>query len=217
MVDGRKAGDEFGRGLHGDMPLDAEPSLGGVPPADEPKAGPFSRRQVLKWVIRAGYLAFAAAFAVPAFALRTLSQRQQAVAAGAPLVYAPTTSGASVGAPLLAADLAVGDGVQVFAEGTQDDQNTLIQVVRVAEGSGAEGLVAYSAICTHLGCPVYADLSPEGLIACPCHGSQFDPASNAQVVGGPAERPLPSLPIEVGDDGAVLAAGEFNGPVGIAG
>jgi Rieske Fe-S protein len=216
MADRIGGNDEFGRSVRGDGRLDAEPSLGGVPPVDEPKAGPFSRRQVLKWVIRAGYLAFAAAFAVPAFALRSLSQRQQAVAAGAPLVYAPTTSGADVGQPLLAADLAVGTGVQVFAEGTQDDQNTLIEVVRVAEGSGAEGLVAYSAICTHLGCPVYAELSPEGLIACPCHGSQFDPASNAAVVGGPAERPLPSLPIDVGPDGAVIAAGEFSGPVGIA-
>jgi len=212
----RNGNDDFGRSDLGEGRLDGEPSLGGVPPADEPKAGPFSRRGILKWVIGAGSLAFAAAFAVPAFALRSLSQRQQAVAAGAPLVYAPTTSGATVGQPLLAADLALGTGVQVFAEGTQDDQNTLIEVVRIAEGSGAEGLVAYSAICTHLGCPVYADLNAEGRLACPCHGSQFDPAANAAVVGGPAPRPLPSLPIEVGADGAVVAAGEFSGPVGIA-
>ena len=207
--------DEFGR------PQEAggegnEPALSGVPPADEPRTGPVARRRLLKWVIRAGYAAFGIAFVVPATALRSLSLRTQTVGQGDPLVYAPTTSGASVGAPLLAADLAVGTGVQVFPEGKQDDQNNLIEVVRVAEGSGAEGLVAYSAICTHLGCAVYAQLDAEGRIACPCHASLFDPANDAAVVGGPAPRPLPGLPIDVNGDGAVVAAGPFEGPVGIA-
>ena len=197
-------------------PAEGERSLSGVTPADATPEGRFSRRRVLKWVIRVGYLAFAAAFAVPATALRSLSQREQVVAEGDPLVYASTSSGAPVGQPLRAADLAVGTGVQVFPEAKQDDQNNLIEVVRIAEGSGAEGLVAYSAICTHLGCAVIAQLSQDGLIACPCHGSMFDPANNAAVVGGPAGRPLPSLPIQVNDDGTVVAAGAFSGPVGIA-
>ncbi len=195
---------------------DGELSLSGVPPADAAPSGRFSRRRVLKWVIRVGYLAFAAAFAVPATALRSLSLRLGTVAAGEPLVYAPTSAGAPVGQPLRADELEVGAATQVFPEGTQDDQNTLVEVVRVAEGNGPDALRAYSAICTHLGCPVYAQLSPEGLIACPCHGSQFDPANNAAVVGGPASRPLPSLPIQVNPDGAVVVAGEFSGPIGIA-
>jgi nitrite reductase/ring-hydroxylating ferredoxin subunit len=158
---------------------EGELSLSGVPPADAAPSGRFSRRRVLKWVIRVGYLAFAAAFAVPATALRSLSQRQEGIAQGDLLVYAPTTSGAAIGSPVLAADLAVGTGVQVFPEGKQDDQNNLIEVVRVAEGSGAEGLVAYSAICTHLGCAVYAQLNDAGQIACPCHASLFDPDADA--------------------------------------
>ena len=54
--------------------------------------------------------------------------------------------------------------------------------------------VAYSAVCTHQGCTVaYKD----GQLACPCHGSIFDPANGAAVVNGPAQQPLPEIPVEV--------------------
>ena len=54
--------------------------------------------------------------------------------------------------------------------------------------------VAYSAVCTHQGCTVaYKD----GDLACPCHGSTFDPANGASVVTGPATRPLPEIPVKV--------------------
>jgi Rieske Fe-S protein len=63
-------------------------------------------------------------------------------------------------------------------------------LVRLRSGK----FVAYSAICTHDGCVVaYSD----GQLACPCHGSIFDPARNARVVNGPARRPLPKIPVEV--------------------
>lgn len=54
--------------------------------------------------------------------------------------------------------------------------------------------VAYSAVCTHQGCTVkYRD----GELACPCHGSVFDPANGGAVVSGPANRPLPEIPVEL--------------------
>ncbi len=54
--------------------------------------------------------------------------------------------------------------------------------------------VAYSAICTHQGCTVaYKD----GKLACPCHGSVYDPAKGAAVVTGPAPSPLPKIPVKV--------------------
>jgi cytochrome b6-f complex iron-sulfur subunit len=60
--------------------------------------------------------------------------------------------------------------------------------------------VAYSAICTHAGCTVaYRDSQ----LACPCHGSIFDPANGAEVVSGPAQTPLPEIPVEV-QDGQVV-------------
>ena len=58
----------------------------------------------------------------------------------------------------------------------------------------ASRLVAYSAICTHLGCTVLPQLSEQGYIVCPCHASVFDPAADARVVSGPANRPLPACP-----------------------
>jgi Rieske Fe-S protein len=62
--------------------------------------------------------------------------------------------------------------------------------------------VAYSAICTHQGCTVaYKD----GNLACPCHGSVFDPADGAAVVAGPAPRPLPEIPVKV-EGGEVVKA-----------
>jgi Rieske Fe-S protein len=54
--------------------------------------------------------------------------------------------------------------------------------------------VAYSAVCTHQGCTVAYQ---NGQLACPCHGSVFDPANGAEVVAGPAPRPLPKIPIKV--------------------
>ena len=54
--------------------------------------------------------------------------------------------------------------------------------------------VAYSAICTHQGCTVAYN---NGQLACPCHGSVFDPAHGAAVVNGPAQRPLPQIPVAV--------------------
>ena len=54
--------------------------------------------------------------------------------------------------------------------------------------------VAYSAVCTHQQCAV---AYRGGQLACPCHGSIFDPANGAAVVSGPARRPLPEVPVEV--------------------
>ena len=62
--------------------------------------------------------------------------------------------------------------------------------------------VPYSAICTHQGCKVAYQ---GGQLACPCHGSVFDPARGAEVVAGPAPRPLPEIPVKV-DDGEIVKA-----------
>ena len=62
--------------------------------------------------------------------------------------------------------------------------------------------VAYSAVCTHAGCTV---AYKNAQLACPCHGSIFDPANGAEVVSGPAQTPLPEIPVEV-RNGEVLRA-----------
>ncbi len=62
--------------------------------------------------------------------------------------------------------------------------------------------VAYSAVCTHAGCTV---AYKNAQLACPCHGSIFDPANGAEVVSGPAQTPLPEIPVEV-RNGEILRA-----------
>lgn len=77
----------------------------------------------------------------------------------------------------------------------------------------AQGVVAYSGICTHMGCDAWAWIGDRRMLLCPCHDSQFDPLDAARVEVGPATRRLAALPLEVAD-GALVAAGEFVGRVG---
>ena len=175
-----------------------------VPPRQD------SRRQLLLWVIGAGVGAFGVALLLPALALRALTREAKDVAEGDVLVYA---TGGQAGLPIQASAIATGNAVQAFPQGKSDNENNLIELVRLSEDLPA-GLVGYSAICTHLGCTVLAKLNDQGDIICPCHGSEFNPAAGAAVVRGPANRPLPSLPLQIASDGNVVAAGSFNGPVG---
>jgi rieske iron-sulfur protein len=83
----------------------------------------------------------------------------------------------------------------------------------VTRDRAAEGVVAYSAICTHAGCDVI-DWHPEAQrLECPCHNSQFDPAAAAKVVGGPAPRSLPALPLKI-TAGRLVVAKPFTGRAG---
>jgi len=77
----------------------------------------------------------------------------------------------------------------------------------------ADGVVAYSGVCTHQGCAVNMWASEAGLLFCSCHGSIYDPRHGAEVIGGPAPRALPSLALKVADGAPVVAEG-FNGSIG---
>jgi ubiquinol-cytochrome c reductase iron-sulfur subunit len=77
-----------------------------------------------------------------------------------------------------------------------------------------DGIVAYSKVCTHVGCPAALYEQTTHRILCPCHQSTFDAANGAAVVFGPAHRPLPQLPIRVDEEGYLVAAGDFSAPVG---
>ena len=78
----------------------------------------------------------------------------------------------------------------------------------------ADGLVAYSAICTHQQCTVTGWLEDRQVLHCPCHQSEYDPRHDATVVGGPAPRSLAALPLTI-KDGRPLVAGGFIGKVGM--
>lgn len=77
-----------------------------------------------------------------------------------------------------------------------------------------EGIVAYSKICTHVGCPVALYEQQTHHLLCPCHQSTFDITDAAKVVFGPAKRALPQLPIAVDEEGYLYAKADFDEPVG---
>jgi ubiquinol-cytochrome c reductase iron-sulfur subunit len=75
-------------------------------------------------------------------------------------------------------------------------------------------IVCYSKICTHVGCPAALYEQTTHHILCPCHQSTFDAPNGAQVLFGPAPRPLPQLPITVDAEGYLVAQSDFHEPVG---
>ncbi len=77
----------------------------------------------------------------------------------------------------------------------------------------ADGVVAYSAICTHQGCPVNMWSDEKKAFVCSCHGSTYNPRDGAAVIWGPAPRPLPSLGLKLENDTPMVAAG-FSSRVG---
>jgi ubiquinol-cytochrome c reductase iron-sulfur subunit len=82
------------------------------------------------------------------------------------------------------------------------------------EDWGVDGILCFSKICTHVGCPISLWEQQTHQLLCPCHQSTFDLADNGKVVFGPAARPLPQLPIEVDSEGYLVAPGDFPEPVG---
>lgn len=125
--------------------------------------------------------------------------------------------------PLAPADVSAGPKATIAWPMSPDDRvvrsgsrlNRLV-LVRLDPGAlvertralSAEGIVAYSAICTHTGCEVGDFLPDEQALYCECHQSKFDPRDQARVTDGPAPRNLPALPLRVAE-GRLVVAGPF--------
>lgn len=147
--------------------------------------------------------------------------------AGDQLVYA---SGAKANQPVMAADLAPGSP-QILAWAMEPSSKTVrdgsklntILVVAVdptkmtdtTKVNAAGSVLAYSAVCTHVGCLVEGFEKDSDRLICPCHQSEYDPADSAKVTGGPAPARLASLPLKAGDGGTLTVAGAFKGHVGV--
>lgn len=97
-----------------------------------------------------------------------------------------TSSGGKAGGAAIASASDVAPGSAV----TFKDSGSPAVLIHLKSGN----FVAYSAICTHQGCTV---AYKGGKLACPCHGSVYDPAKGAKVIAGPAPRPLPKIPVKV--------------------
>lgn len=79
--------------------------------------------------------------------------------------------------------------------------------------NAADGVVAFTSLCSHYGCPVTSLHPSKTQIVCNCHGSVFDAANRGTVTQGPAVRRLAMLPLEL-KDGAIVVAGKLDGPIG---
>jgi ubiquinol-cytochrome c reductase iron-sulfur subunit len=117
--------------------------------------------------------------------------------------------------------------ITVIPEGYQDNDDALAKaaaiLIKFYPGQlqpptnlswTVQNIVCYSKICTHVGCPVALYEQTTHHILCPCHQSTFNAPKGAQVIFGPAPRPLPQLPLMVDSDGYLAAAGDFDEPVG---
>ncbi|WP_169978715.1 ubiquinol-cytochrome c reductase iron-sulfur subunit [Microbispora sp. H10836] len=132
------------------------------------------------------------------------------------------------GQPIRAADFNSPGGIlSVVPEGYEEDLNALAKATLILlkfrpeelkSGTNLnwthDGIVAYSKICTHVGCPAALYEQTTHHILCPCHQSTFDAADGAKVIFGPAARPLPQLPIGIDEEGYLVAKSDFKVPVG---
>ncbi len=149
----------------------------------------------------------------------------------------------AIGTPILASDLEIGDLVNAQPEVLFNPERYHVEHAEVEgaalqihkskaslillrmepadikPGKGREdwtvnGIVAYSKICTHVGCPISLNERTTHHLLCPCHQSTFDMTDSGNVIFGPAGRPLPQLPITVDEQGYLVAQSDFTEPVG---
>jgi ubiquinol-cytochrome c reductase iron-sulfur subunit len=128
------------------------------------------------------------------------------------------------GRPVSREMLAEGGYVIAFPEGHEGSADSQVAVLRVPEERlvvaagredwSPEGIIAYSRICTHAGCPVAQYQDEDFSLVCPCHQSRFDVLDGGRPTFGPAGRPLPQLPLRLESDGTLVAQGDFAEPVG---
>jgi ubiquinol-cytochrome c reductase iron-sulfur subunit len=133
------------------------------------------------------------------------------------------------GRPWHADDIEEDDFYTAFPEGGEKEAlGAPLVVVRLKthqieshKAFAADGIVAFSKICTHAGCaislyraPLFQPDEPKPALVCPCHYSTFDPANGGAVLFGPAGRNLPMLPLQIDGSGELRASGNFNQAVG---
>ncbi|GAA1109139.1 Rieske 2Fe-2S domain-containing protein [Kitasatospora arboriphila] len=133
--------------------------------------------------------------------------------------------------PMKPEDIVTGSLTFAKPEGLEEDQEIFqeqiakdaLMIIRIAPEDlkdqksadlGFEGILAYSKICTHVGCPISLYEQQTHHALCPCHQSTFDLADGARVIFGPAGHPLPQLKITTDEKGFLVATGDFQEPVG---
>jgi ubiquinol-cytochrome c reductase iron-sulfur subunit len=133
--------------------------------------------------------------------------------------------------PLRPEDVVVGSLTFAMPEGLEEDAHDFqtqiakaaLMIIRIEPDNikdkrerewAHEGIVAFSKICTHVGCPISLYEQQTHHVLCPCHQSTFDLSDGGRVIFGPAGHALPQLRISVNDNGYLEALGDFTEPVG---
>ncbi len=179
--------------------------------ATEPPPAPstLNRRGFLKLSSVSSAAAVLAACASPPAVKPTATATAAATAAATAIPPAPTAAPAAA-APRSASDLlpyprlklaAISDLSNGVFNASYPDVNSQVMVLKLGTktvgGVGPdEDIVAYSGICTHMGCPTSYDPKTK-IFACPCHYSHFDASTDAVLINGPATQHLPRITLEV--------------------
>lgn len=183
-----------------------------------------------KFILGAIIVSIAGAFGSFLSVLKVLSPSKKGsgyvstIAVGDQLVYA---SGSNIGADLKASSLNAGDAVLAYPKSKSSNPANLVQLIKLNDSDFKaptdvkltdKGFVAYSAICTHLGCTVSwvkNESAPDtSYTECFCHNSIFNPATGEKVEGGPAPIPLAQIGIKVTDNDTLVFTSDFTGPIG---
>ena len=134
------------------------------------------------------------------------------------------------GRPIRPSDIPIGSVIHVQPENIDEMEHPLDErakattlVIRLEPDEikdakerewAVDGIVAYSKLCTHVGCPVGLYEQQTNHLLCPCHQSTFDVTRDCAVIFGPAARPLPQLPLAVDDEGYLVSRDDFQEPPG---
>jgi len=188
---------------------------------EESKAKGLSRRRVFHWLLGLGASSTLIAMLSAVNSLKPLvvQQTTKMIGEGDKLVFAV---GPLRGERITRDALRLNEAALALPAGKEEVEENTVIVVRLEPARlesptrrewTAEGFVAYSAICTHLGCTVLSELRSEAIF-CPCHAGVYDPSRGAIVVSGPPPRPLPQLPLHFNTQGELEADGSFAERVG---
>ena len=208
----------------------------------EAEDGPL-RRRVLNWIGGLGIVTFVGSLLTPLKDLSIASGSSNVQLVGQELVVASEQFTPAGGSETLSrGDRITVDTMQqrpdsvlaAPADLLEEDQYLVrlyyLESDRLSEPTRLDwvdqGFVAYSAVCTHLGCtvgwensddepknaPVAERKGASGL--CPCHLSSFDPYRGSTVVSGPATRPVPQIAVAVAEDGSIRLQSGFEGEIG---
>lgn len=159
------------------------------------------------------------------FPIRSLGPRPGRGLKETPYREAPIRVVREDGTPVQPDDLPVDGFITVWPDGHTDASDAATLLIHFREDQDfqpragradwtVQDIVAYSKLCTHVGCPVGLYQAELGLLLCPCHQSTFDVMQHARPIFGPAARSLPQLPLDLDDEGYIIATADFSDPVG---